>query len=109
MWISTELPPHATIVVESYSPYVDPARFIVVPAERAIDHPPSWYADQQIDYLVLSEGMYGRYFSAAHDHQREVVRYVQLMDSMQLVKEFDDGGFEVLVYATRRAVDKQSD
>ena len=53
--------------------------------------------------------MYGRYFSAAHDHQREVVRYVQLMDSMQLVKEFDDEGFEVLVYATRRAVDKQSD
>ncbi|HZP66583.1 MAG TPA: glycosyltransferase family 39 protein [Rudaea sp.] len=102
-WINTNLPEHAVVAVESYVPYVDPARFRIVQAERAIDHPLAWYADRGAQFFVLSEGLYGRYLAAPREYPDEAARYVALMDSMRLVRRFDDGGYEVLVYEIPRA------
>jgi hypothetical protein len=101
-WINSELPEGSLIAVESYAPFVSPLRFRVTQAERAIDRAPTWYVANGVDYLVLSQGMYGRYYQDPVRYAREVMRYVRLADSMKLVKRFDDDGYEILVYQTKR-------
>ncbi len=99
-WINSQLPTNATVGVESYAPFVDPARFRIVESERAIDHPLGWYLDKGVDYIVLSQGMFGRYFNPPGRYPGEAGRYLKLMDSMQLLKRFNDGNYEVLVFKT---------
>jgi len=102
-WINANLPEQAVVAVESYSPYVDYRRFQVVRSERAIDHPPQWYVDQHVDYLVLNQGMYGRYLMPPYDHIRDTAAYLELMKAFPLVKQFNDGGFGVQIYAVTPA------
>lgn len=102
-WINVNLPPNSLVAVESYSPFVDPSRFRIVQQERAIDKSLPWYVEQGVDYLVLSQGMFGRFFSDPNTYPAEVGRYLRLMQSLKLVKRFTDGGYEVLVYQTNRA------
>jgi 4-amino-4-deoxy-L-arabinose transferase-like glycosyltransferase len=97
-WIDANLPRGSVLLVESYSPYADPDRFAIVRSERAIDHPLSWFSEQGIEYVVLSQVMYARYFRAPFDHPSDTARYVALMKQFQLVKGFTDGGLEILVY-----------
>jgi len=99
-WIDSTLPDNALIAIESYSPFVDPTRFRIVQSERAIDHTASWYEENSVDYVVLSEGMFGRYFGDPRTYAPEVSRYLQLMQAMTLVKRFNDGGYEVAVFQT---------
>jgi 4-amino-4-deoxy-L-arabinose transferase-like glycosyltransferase len=99
-WINSNLPEHSRVAVESYSPYVDPARFSIFQSERAIDHAADWYADNGIEYVVLSQGLFGRYFTDPQRHAAEILRYQTLMRSLTLVRAFDDGGYSVLVYRT---------
>jgi 4-amino-4-deoxy-L-arabinose transferase-like glycosyltransferase len=98
-WIEANLPEHAVVAVESYSPYIDYRRFQIVRSERAIDHPPQWYVDQHVDFLVLNQGMYGRYLMPPYGHIQDTAAYVQLMKTFPLVKQFNDGGFGVQIYA----------
>lgn len=100
-WINSQLPPHSIVAVESYAPFVDPFRFRIAQAERAIDRTPSWYLANS-DYVVLSQGMFGRYFSDPQKYPSEVVRYVQLVRSLEWIKTFDQGGYEISVYGTKK-------
>ena len=101
-WINSNLPEHSLVAVESYAPFVSPARFRVTQSERAIDRPPAWYVRNGVDYVVLSQGMFGRYFDDPKHYAADALRYVELVKSMALVKRFTDGGYEVSVYQTRR-------
>ncbi|HEX4480438.1 MAG TPA: glycosyltransferase family 39 protein [Rudaea sp.] len=98
VWMDANLPEHAIVAVESYSPYVDYRRFHIVYAERAIDHPPQWYFDQGVNFLVLNQGMYGRYLTPPYDHMRDTAAYLDLMKTFPLVKQFNDGGYGVQIY-----------
>jgi hypothetical protein len=100
-WINTSLRSQSVVAVESYSPYVDPDRFKVIRSERASEHSPDWYVSQGIDYLVLSEGMFGRYLSPPYEHITETAQYLKLMERFELIKKFTDGGYTVLVYKVR--------
>jgi len=103
-WINSQLPPHSIVAVESYAPFIDPSRFRIVQTERAIDHPLDWYLDHGVDYVVLSQGMFGRYFGNPHVYPTEVAYYQHLMGSLNLVKRFTDGGYTVFVFQTQPAV-----
>jgi 4-amino-4-deoxy-L-arabinose transferase-like glycosyltransferase len=102
-WIDSHLPPQSVIAIESYAPFVDPSRFRIVQSEHAIDHSPDWYLEHNVDYLVLSQGMFGRYFGNPQLYPEEVALYRRLAGSLTLAKRFTDGGYEVLVYRTRAA------
>jgi len=98
-WINATLPEHSVVAVESYAPFVSPVRFRIVESERAIDHVPQWYVGH-VDYVVLSQGTFGRYFADPQLYAAEVLRYSQLVQSLKLVRRFVDGGYEIAVYAT---------
>jgi hypothetical protein len=98
VWIATNLPAGAQIAIEPYVPYVEPAQFAVHQTAQMIEHEPEWYLEQGLDYLILSEGMYGRYFREPDRYQTQIVQYERLFQRFDLVRLFTDGGYEVRVY-----------
>ncbi len=97
-WIDEHLPAGAHIAVESYAPFVDPARFVVQGFQSMIDHPPAWYVEQGFNYLVFSQGMFKRYYHEPDKYPLEVSQYDSFFQHLTLVKLFDDGGYEVRIY-----------
>jgi hypothetical protein len=100
VWIDASIQPGATVAIESYSPFVDPAKFHVMSVERGIDHEPAWYVDNGCDYLVLSDLMFKRYFENRKNYAIEADAYTHLGRSFPLVKRFTDGGVGIYIYRT---------
>ena len=114
IWIAHNLPNGARIAIESYAPYVDPQRFSVQGFLRMIEHTPEWYITNGFEYLVFSQGMFGRFYlkpaptsyiaggkfgpSDPHGYPNEVAQYEDLFRAFVLVKTFTDGEFEVRIY-----------
>ncbi len=103
VWINDNLPIGARVALESYSPFVDPSRFNLQRIYRMINYPPEWYREQGFDYLVFSQGMYGRFYQEPQKYAAECLQYDNLFRQFQLVKLFTDGGYEVRVYKVNRA------
>ncbi|RMG90255.1 MAG: phospholipid carrier-dependent glycosyltransferase [Chloroflexi bacterium] len=101
VWIDDNLPPGAKIAIESYSPFVNPARFSVQGFGRMIDHDAEWYIEQGFDYLVFSQGMYRRFYIEPERYRNEVSQYDKLFERFHLVRLFTDGGYEVRVYKVK--------
>lgn len=99
LWIEHNLPAGAKVAIESYAPFVDPERYVVRGETWLISHPPDWYVDCQFDYLVFGYGMYGRFFLEPERYTTEVARYEELFESLDLVRIFNDGGYEVRIYS----------
>jgi 4-amino-4-deoxy-L-arabinose transferase-like glycosyltransferase len=100
VWIDENIPAGARIAIEPYSPFVDPGRFSVHAVERIIEHEPEWYVDNGFQYLVFSQGMYGRFYHKPEGYSEVTSQYDSFFDRFTLTKMFRDGGYEVRVYAT---------
>ena len=101
LWIDANLPAGSKIAIEAYSPFVDPTRFSVLGLDRIIEHDPEWYIEQGFEYLVFSQGMYGRFFAEPQRYPEETTQYEAFFDRFQLVKLFTDGDFEVRIHQVR--------
>jgi len=101
IWIDNNLPPGSKIAIESYSPFINPSKFSVQGFGRLIDHEPEWYVEQGFDYLVFSQGMYGRFYQNPARYKKEVLQYDNLFRRFNLVKIFTDGGYEIRVYRVK--------
>ncbi len=97
-WIDENLPAGAKIALEAYAPFVDPARFSVQAFISIIDHDPDWYIKNGFEYLVLSEGIYWRYFDKPDQYSSEVLQYNTFFRNFELIKMFDDGNTEIRIY-----------
>ena len=97
-WLADNLPSGAKVAIESYAPFVDPGRFSVKVVTIGIYHPPEWYVSNGFDYLILSHGMFGRFYREPDRYSRQVSQYEELFRAFEMVKTFDDGGYEIRVY-----------
>jgi 4-amino-4-deoxy-L-arabinose transferase-like glycosyltransferase len=98
IWIDENLPPGARIGIESYSPFVNPSRFSVVGIPIMIEHDAEWYIEQGFEYLIFSEGMFGRFFAEPDRYKTETSKYEKLFGRFTLVKMFADGDFIIRIY-----------
>jgi 4-amino-4-deoxy-L-arabinose transferase-like glycosyltransferase len=98
IWIENNLPPGTKIAVESYTSYVDPARFAVQGFIQMIDQTPDWYVAQGFEYLVFGQGMFRRYYDEPEKYGAEIEQYDKFFDRFQLVRTFTDGGYEIRIY-----------
>lgn len=101
IWIDNNLPLGAKIAIESYSPFVNPSKFRVQGFGRMIEHEPEWYIEQGFDYLVFSQGMYGRFYREPERYKNEKSQYDNLFRRFSPVMIFTDGGYEVRVYRVK--------
>ena len=63
-----------------------------------IDHPAQWYVENSFQYLIFSQGMYGRFYRAKDQYQDQVAQYDELFRRFTLLKVFTDGGYQVRVF-----------
>jgi 4-amino-4-deoxy-L-arabinose transferase-like glycosyltransferase len=101
IWIDINLPPGSKVAIESYSPFVNPSKFSVQGFGRMIDHDAEWYVEQGFDYLVFSQGMYGRFYGDPERYRNEMLQYDNLFRRFNLIKIFLDGDYEVRVYRVK--------
>jgi len=100
-WVNSNLPAGARIGVESYAPFIDPGRFSLQGFGRMIDNPPDWYIGNGFEYLIFSQGMYGRYYLEPDKYPHEIALYNAFFNRFDLVDTFDDGGYEIRVYRVK--------
>lgn len=98
IWIEDSLPEGANIAIESYSPFVDPTRFRVQGFAQMIEHTPDWYMDEGYEYLIFSEGMFGRFYADPERYEAQVSKYDRFFQELRLLREFADGGYHVRIY-----------
>lgn len=93
-WMNANLPAGARVVAESYSPLLG-EHFEVNYVGRLIDHQADWYTSQEVDYLIASSAMYGRFFSNEARYKDETTAYNQLFNQFKLLAEVH-GPFKLL-------------
>lgn len=64
------------------------------------DHSPDWYISNGFEYLIFSQGAFGRYFIDPTRYAIEVGRYNSFFSRFPLVARFDDNGYEIRIYKT---------
>jgi len=99
-WLDANLPVGARVAEEAYSPYLDPNRFVTQGFDAIVDHPPEWYTQNNFEYLVLSQGMYKRFFDEPARYGEWIAKYNQFFTRFPMVARFDDNNYEVRVYQT---------
>jgi hypothetical protein len=78
-WIETHLPPRAHIVREEYTPQPDPQRYRVEYTWSLAFADPADYADDGVDVLIASQGVYGRFLGPGRaQHAQMAQRYAHL-------------------------------
>lgn len=97
-WINEHVAPGSTIALEAYSPFLAPDRFDLRPVIKITDHAPEWYVQQKVDYLVFSQGMFGRFYRQPDRYAAEIAEYEHLFHRFPLVRSFVDGGYDVRLY-----------
>lgn len=110
-WLPDHLPKGAKVAVESYAPFVDPALYDAYGIYQIIWESPEWYIENGFEYLIFSQGMYGRFFREPQRYAVEVAAYQQFFDQFELVKRFEDfgysisfvdSGYEIRIYKIKR-------
>jgi len=101
-WISENIPPGSQIAVEPYSPYLDPDRYVIQGMANIYEPGPDWFIENEFDYLVFSSYYYDRYYLDPDHYSYEASQYDRLFEQFNLVKRFDDGPSDILIYAVKR-------
>lgn len=97
-WIEHNLPAGSRIGIESYSPWIDPQKFVVQGFYKLNDHPAEWYVTEGYDYLVFSETMFRRFYADPVQFASAIARYETFFSTFEEVQVFTDGGYEVRIY-----------
>jgi 4-amino-4-deoxy-L-arabinose transferase-like glycosyltransferase len=102
VWIAENVPPGSRVALEAYAPYVDPSRYDVQSYIVLIERTPEWYVENGVEYLVFSQGAYGRFYEDPARDPDVVARYDTLFNTFENVKTVNVGGYEVKVYRVGR-------
>jgi 4-amino-4-deoxy-L-arabinose transferase-like glycosyltransferase len=87
-WVTSHIPPESRVAGESYAPSLNPSVYDVEYFDRVIDHGPEWYREQGFDYLMVSSGMYGRFYAEAEDYSQQVAQYEEILGGFRQVARF---------------------
>ena len=99
-WIAANLPSGTRLAQEAYTPYVDTRRYVVQGLDAIVDRSPEWYVQNGFEYLVFSQGMYGRFFAEPDRYGIWVDRYNQVFNRFPEFKVFNDNNYEIRIYKT---------
>jgi 4-amino-4-deoxy-L-arabinose transferase-like glycosyltransferase len=84
-WLDDRTPSGSTVLIEPYDPWLNPARYEVIPCGRVVDCPPP-----RGGYVVASEGMYGRFTEEPKSYPADAAAYQRLFREFPQVAIFDD-------------------
>ncbi|MDE3090640.1 MAG: glycosyltransferase family 39 protein [Chloroflexota bacterium] len=99
-WISQNLASGSRVALESWSPYVDRHKFALASFGLMVDHTPDWYVSNGFEYLVFSQGSYGRSQTNPERYAALAPRYDAFFSRFTQVARFDDNDFEIRIFKT---------
>jgi hypothetical protein len=79
-WLQHHVPAGSKVAVEAYGPYVDPARYQVLPQPTLTAADVRWYQANGYDTLIASEQNFQRYLDAADRYPTQAAAYRKLLD-----------------------------
>ncbi len=97
-WIESTIPDGSRIAIESYAPFIDPARYDVIYFHLLTENTPEWYRQQGYNLLVFSGGRFNRYFHMPERYAEQVTLYNALWNSFPELMTFDQNGMTIHVY-----------
>ena len=86
-WIVAHIPPGARVAGEAYTAVLHSGEYETVYVDSAIDHPRTWYCEQGVEYLMMSEVAHGRFFADPARYPTQVRDYERLKAELELVHE----------------------
>ena len=105
VWIDEHLPQGSRIAIEPYAPFIDPRRFSIQAFENIIAHDAAWYASNGFQYVIASEGMYGRFYLEPDRYAAQVASYNKMFNELAPLRVFNDGRYEIRILRTGRGID----
>ncbi|HET6263156.1 MAG TPA: hypothetical protein VFG99_13090, partial [Chloroflexia bacterium] len=86
------------IAVEAYGPVIDDTRFRVDWVGRATQYSAAQYAEQGVEYVVASGGIFNRFYREPDRYSGDVRQYDTLFGELEPVRTFPDEVYEIRVY-----------
>jgi hypothetical protein len=96
-WIVDNLPPGTCLAAESYTPFIDPATYPVTYFDSLRQNSPEWYEAQGYQFLVLSNGMYQRFYALSDLYPADKAQYDALFARFPLAAKFDQNGTTIQI------------
>jgi 4-amino-4-deoxy-L-arabinose transferase-like glycosyltransferase len=97
-WINGNIAPGAHLAVEAYGPVIDDKRFQVDWVGRATQYSAQEYAEQGVEYVVASGGIFNRFYREPDRYPGDVQQYDTLFSELEPVRTFPDEVYEIRVY-----------
>jgi 4-amino-4-deoxy-L-arabinose transferase-like glycosyltransferase len=101
LWINKNLPVGAKIAIQPYCPFIDPEKYIVILGQGTLPESIAFYANQGVQYVIFSEGSYGRYYTEPDKYSQEIAKYEEIIRQLNLIKAFDQNGLMINIYSTK--------
>jgi 4-amino-4-deoxy-L-arabinose transferase-like glycosyltransferase len=97
-WINSAIAPGAHIAVEAYGPVIDDKRFKVDWVPRVTQFSAEQYAEQGVEYVVASGGIFNRFYREPDKYPGDVQQYDTLFGQLVPVRTFPEQIYEIRVY-----------
>ena len=97
-WINSSLPEGARIAVEAYGPVIDDTRFDVDWVGRVTQYSAEQYAQQGVEYVVASGGIFNRFYREPDRYPGDIQQYDTLFSQLEPVRTFPERMYEIRIY-----------
>lgn len=97
-WIDGNIAPGSHIAVEAYGPVIDDTRFEVDWVGRITQYTAEQYAEQGVDYVVASGGIFNRFYREPDRYPGDIQQYNTLFGQLEPVRTFPEEMYEIRVY-----------
>lgn len=97
-WINSNITPGSRIAVEAYGPVIDDKRFRVDWVGRVTQYSAEQYAEQGVDYVVASGGIFNRFYREPQRYPGDIQQYDTLFAQLEPVRAFPEQMYDIRVY-----------
>ncbi|MDO8673850.1 MAG: glycosyltransferase family 39 protein [Dehalococcoidia bacterium] len=85
-WANSNLPHGSKIAVELYGIPLEPKSYQLVNVLSVADRSVEWYKQQQFDYVIVSDGVWIRYYLEPEKYPKDLAAYEAIFNRLKLVK-----------------------
>ncbi|MDQ3706430.1 MAG: glycosyltransferase family 39 protein [Chloroflexota bacterium] len=97
-WINSSIAAGSHVAVEAYGPVIDDTRFKVDWVGRVTQYSAAQYAEQGVDYVVASGGIFNRFYREPARYPGDIQQYDTLFGQLEPVRTFPEQMYEIRVY-----------
>jgi hypothetical protein len=87
-WVNANVPPGSKVVTEAFSIALDEDLFEVLQVVRIDSEDLEWYREEEVEYIIVSDGHWRVLFSQPQKYSTEIATYNDILAHTTVVQEF---------------------